>query len=124
VNHSLEEIFYVERQLQQAMLNNDVQVLKHLLHDELVFTDQTGNVVGKQADIASHASKALQLAELKFVEAPIVRLHGETAIVAAKTQLQGTFLGTPIAGLYRYLRVWSFQAKHWQIIAGNVSIIA
>jgi hypothetical protein len=51
VNHSLEEILHVERQLQQAMMRNDVQALERLLHDELVFTEFTGMVIGKHDDI-------------------------------------------------------------------------
>lgn len=123
MNHSLEEILRVEQKLQQAMLNNDVPALERLIHDKLVFTDFTGAVVGKQDDLASHATHTLQLTELAFVEAPVTQLFGETAIVAVKTHLTGTFHGNPFAEYYRYLRVWFFQDERWQIIAGNVSII-
>ena len=73
MNHSLEEILHVERQLQQAMVKNDVQALERLLHDDLVFTFYTGAIVGKQEDLASHASHTLQLTELAFVEPPVTR---------------------------------------------------
>ena len=124
MNHSLEEILHVEQQLQQAMLNNDVQALEQLLHDDLVFTFYTGAIVGKQEDLASHASHTLQLTELAFVEPPVTRFYGETAIVVVKAHLKGTFQGTPIDSFYRYLRVWLFQEGRWQIVAGNVSVIA
>ena len=124
MNHSLEEILHVERQLQQAMVANDLQVLELLLHDELVFTDFTGAVVGKHDDIESHASGAINLTALDFVEAPVTRLYGEMAIVAVKAHVTGTFQGTPFAGFYRYLRVWLFQEERWQIVAGNVSLVA
>jgi ketosteroid isomerase-like protein len=123
VNHPLEEILQVERQLQQAMMKNDVPALERLLHDDLVFTFYTGTLVGKQEDLASHASHTLQLTELAFVEPPVTRLYGATAIVVVKAHLQGTFQGTPFAGFYRYLRVWLWQEERWQIVAGNVSVI-
>jgi ketosteroid isomerase-like protein len=123
VNHSLEEILHVERQLQQAMVKNDVQALEQLLYDELLFTDFTGTVVGKRDDIESHASGAISLTALDFVEAPVTRLYGETAVVAVKAHVKGTFQGTPFAGFYRYLRVWIFQEDRWQIVAGNVSVV-
>jgi ketosteroid isomerase-like protein len=47
---------HAEKQLQQAMVNNDVQALERLLHDDLVFIDVEGNVQGKRDDIESHAS--------------------------------------------------------------------
>ncbi|WP_126629194.1 nuclear transport factor 2 family protein [Dictyobacter alpinus] len=36
MQHSLEEIVHAEAQLQQAMVNNDVQALERLIHDDLV----------------------------------------------------------------------------------------
>ena len=124
MKHSLEEILHVEQQLQQAMMKNDVQTLERLLHDDLVFNFYTGTIVGKQEDLASHASHTLQLTELAFVEPPVTRFYGETAIVAVLAHLKGTFQGTPLDSLCRYLRVWHFQEERWQIVAGNVSIIA
>jgi ketosteroid isomerase-like protein len=124
MDHPLEEIVHVEGQLQQAMLKNDVQALEQLLHDDLVFTFYTGTLVGKDEDLASHASHTLQLTELAFVEPPVTRLYGETAIVSVLAHLKGTFQGIPIDSFYRYLRVWLFQEERWQIVAGNVSLIA
>ena len=109
MEHSLEEIVQSEEQLQHAMLTNDVLALERLLHDELLFTDFTGALIGKHDDIAAHASDTIHLTELEFVEAPVMRVYGETAIVVVKAHLKGTFQGTPFAGFYRYLRVWLFQ---------------
>lgn len=108
MEHSLEEIVHAEEQLQQAMVKNDVPALERLLHAELVFTDYTGIVIGKQEDLASHESDAIHLTQLEFVESPVTRFYGETAIVVVKAHLKGTFQGTPFAGFYRYLRVWLF----------------
>jgi ketosteroid isomerase-like protein len=124
VNHSVEEILHVEKQLQQAMMKNDVQALERLLHDELTFIGLEGNVHGKQDDLASHAARALQLTELAFVEPPAPRFYGEMAIVVVKAHMKGTFQGTPFDGFYRYLRMWLLQDKRWQIVAGNVSLVA
>ena len=124
MEHSLEEIVHGEEQLQHAMLTNDVPALERLLHDELLFTDFTGNVIGKQDDIAGHASDTIHLTELEFVEAPVTRMYGETAIVVVKAHLKGIFQGSSFAGFYRYLRVWLFQEERWQAVAGNVSVVA
>lgn len=123
MERSLEEILHAEQQLQQAMLKNDVPTLEHLLHENLIFTDQTGNVLGKEDDITSHTSNVLHFSELEFIESPVVQFHGEVAIVAVKAQIKGTFQETPFEALYRFLRVWLFQEGHWQIIAANISTI-
>jgi ketosteroid isomerase-like protein len=124
VNHSLEEIMHVEQQLQQAMVKDDVQALRRLLHDDLVFTDFTGTVVGKHEDLDGHASGSMQITELEFVETPVTRLYGETAVVTVKAHVKGIYQGTPSAGFYRYLRVWLFQEERWQVVAGNISVVS
>lgn len=124
MNHSLEDILHVEQHLQQAMMKNDVATLERLLHDELMFTDFTGTVVGKREDLDGHASGSMQITEIAFVEPPVIRLYGETAIATVKAHVKGIYQGTPSAGFYRYLRVWLFQEDRWQVVAGNISVVS
>ncbi len=124
MNHSIEEIVHAEEQLQQAMVNNDVQALERLIHDDLVFIDGEGNVQGKRDDIESHASGAVVQTAVEFVEEPVMQLHGESAIVAVKVHVQMRLQGKPLEAFCRYLRVWLFQDERWQIISGTVRIIS
>jgi ketosteroid isomerase-like protein len=124
VNHSLEEIVHAEKQLQQAMVNNDVQALERLLHDDLVFIDVEGNVQGKRDDIESHASGAVVQTAVEFVEEPMMQLHGENAVVAVKAYVQVQLQGKPVEAHCRYLRVWLFQDERWQILSGAVRILS
>lgn len=124
MSHSLDEIRDVERQLQQAMVKNDVQALARLIHDDLVFIDVEGNVQGKRDDIESHASGTVVQTAVEFVEEPVMRLHGESAVVAVKAHIKVRLQGNPVEALCRYLRVWLFQDGHWQIISGAVRIIS
>ncbi len=124
MSHSLDEICDVERQLQQAMVKNDVRALERLIHDDLVFIDVEGNVQGKRDDIESHASGAVIQTAVEFVEEPVMQLHGETAVVAVKAYIKVQLQGNPVEALCRYLRVWLFQDERWQIISGAVRIIS
>ncbi|QBD80811.1 nuclear transport factor 2 family protein [Ktedonosporobacter rubrisoli] len=124
MNHSLEEIVHAEKQLQQAMVNNDVQALERLLHDDLVFIDAEGNVQGKREDIESHASGAMVQTAMEFVEEPIMQFYGESAVVAVKAHVKVQLQGKPLEAFCRYLRIWQFQDERWQIIAGTVRIIS
>ena len=124
MSHSLEEIIHVEKQLQQAMVNNDVQALERLIHDDLVFIDAEGNVQGKRDDIESHASGAVVQTAVEFVEEPVMHFYGENAIVAVKAHVQVRVQGKPLEAFCRYLRVWLFQDERWQIISGAVRIIS
>jgi ketosteroid isomerase-like protein len=124
MSHSLNEIRDVELQLQQAMVKNDVQALERLIHDDLVFIDVEGNVQGKHDDIESHASGAVVQTAVEFVEEPVMQLHGETAVVAVKAYVKVQLQGKPVEALCRYLRVWLFQDKRWQILSGAVRILS
>ena len=124
MNHSLEEIVHAEKQLQQAMVNNDVQALERLIHDDLVFIDVEGNVQGKRDDIESHASGAVVQTAVEFVEEPIMQFYGESAIVVVKAHVKVRVQGKPLEAFCRYLRVWLFQDERWQIISGAVRIIS
>ena len=124
MGHSLDEIRDVERQLQQAMVKNDVQTLGRLIHDDLVFIDVEGNVQGKRDDIESHASGAVVQTAVEFVEEPVMQVHGETAVVAVKAYVKVQLQGNPVEALCRYLRVWLFQDDRWQIISGTVRILS
>ena len=124
MSHSLDEIRDVERQLQQAMVNNDVQALERLIHDDLVFIDVEGNVQGKRDDIDSHASGAMVQTAVEFVEEPVMQLHGETAVVAVKAHVKAQLQGNPVEALCRYLRVWLFQDERWQILSGAIRILS
>ena len=124
MSHSLDEIRDVERQLQQAMVKNDVQALERLIHDDLVFIDVEGNVQGKRDDIDSHASGAVVQTAVEFVEEPVMQLHGETAVVAVKAHVKVQLQGNPVEALCRYLRVWLFQDERWQILSGGVRILS
>lgn len=124
MSHTLDEIHDVEQQLQQAMVKNDVPALERLIHDDLVFIDIEGNVQGKHNDIESHASGAVVQTAIEFVEAPVMHLHGETAVVAVKVHVKVQLQGNPAEALCRYLRVWLFQDERWQIISGAVHILS
>src|SRR5688500_9895097 len=106
MNHSLEEIIDAEKQLQQAMVKNDVPALERLIHDDLVFIDPEGNVQGKRDDIESHASGAVVQTAVEFVEEPVIQFYGESAVVAVKAHVKVRVQGQPLEAFCRYLRVW------------------
>lgn len=124
MNHSLEEIIDAEKQLQQAMVKNDVQALEQLIHDNLVFIDPEGNVQGKRNDIESHASGAVVQTAVEFVEEPVIQFYGESAVVAVKAHVKVRVQGQPLEAFCRYLRVWMFRDGRWQIVSGAVRIIS
>jgi ketosteroid isomerase-like protein len=113
------EVREVEERLRAAMLASDVAALTDLLHDELVFRGPDGAIVGKEADLASHAAHRLRLTRLEFEEIR-VEVDGHIALVTVLAILAGTFDGKVCDGNYRYTRRWRKTDGRWQVIAGAV----
>lgn len=66
-----QEVRDAEERLRVAMLANDVAVLAHLIHDDLVFTGPDGAIVRKKDDLAAHAVRRLRLTRLDLQETSI-----------------------------------------------------
>lgn len=118
------EIVNAEEQLRLAMLASDVDVLHELLAPNLIFTNHFGHVMSKQDDLAAHQSGMFKIKELKPSEQHI-QLHGKTAVVSVRMQLEGTYDGNPANGDFRFTRVWALSsAGAWHVVAAHAGIVA
>lgn len=116
------EIEQLEERLRQAMLASDVSTLEQLLDDELVFTMHTGMLLGKAADLQTHASGQLRIAELVPAQQKI-QVRGNTAIVTVQMRVSGTFSGASFSEALRYTRVWQRLDGSWRVVAGHASVV-
>ncbi len=110
----------LEEKLRQAMLDSDVAVLDELIADNLIFTAPTGEVVGKQADLAAHRTGAIEFTQIEPIDHQI-QPYGDCIVVAVKTQLTGRQNGQAFSGTYCYTRLWVKLQDRWQIGGGHVS---
>ncbi len=115
-----QEVRDAEEQLRQAMLANDVEALRRLLHDDLTFTGPDGDIVQKDDDLDAHAKKRLRLSGL-VLEGLEVKVAGPVAHTQVKAMLTGTYDGAPASGPYKYTRSWKKHDGRWQVIAGRVT---
>ena len=119
-----DEIIQAEENLRQAMLASDVEALEELLSPELIFTTHTGQVVGKQDDLAAHRSGLFTLEKLVPSEQRLKILGESNAIFSVRMRLSGKFAGAPIEGDFRYTRVWlKSKDGKWRIAAGHACIV-
>ncbi len=117
------QIRQAEERLRLAMLHSDVPTLDELLSPDLIFTMHTGQVVGKQDDLATHQSGVLTFREIAYSDQRL-RLHGDVAIVSVRVHISAAFAGVNAEGDYRFTRIWAPSATGaWQVIAGHASEI-
>jgi ketosteroid isomerase-like protein len=114
-------VIEAEERLRQAMMYNDVAVLDELISPDLLFTDHFGQLATKEADLAAHEARLLQVTGIEPSERRI-QLHTDFAVVSVLMHLTGSYGGIPIDQHIRYTRVWSpSDSGALQIVAGHMS---
>lgn len=114
----LAQIQRVERQLMDAQLASDADVLDTLLADDLTFVGPDGRLYSKADDLQAHRSGLMRLTYSSPHE-PVIKLLPPVAIVAVVVELQGFMGEQPIAGSFHYTRVWADQHGSWRVVAGH-----
>lgn len=117
-----DDLHAAEAALRQAQLINDAEALDRLLDNALVFTGPDGALYGKADDLHAHRQRWLRLTRLEPSEERVQRF-GSIAVVSVRMEMAGSFKDTPIAGPYRYTRVWCKRPEGWRIVAGHVSAV-
>jgi glycosyltransferase involved in cell wall biosynthesis len=110
----------LETRLILALKTNNIAELDALLHNNVIFTNQNGHLLNKEADLESHRSGELEVYDVETSEQHI-NLFGDTAIVSVVKNMNGEFAGHAFVGIYRYTRVWKNDGVKWQIIAAHSS---
>lgn len=113
-----EQIILLEQQLKEAISTSNVDFLKEVLHDDLLFIAPNGSVITKPIDLLSHESGQMVVEKITstFEE---VNFIDDCAIVVLVYETVGTMLGNKINGKYRYIRVWKRFNDDMKIIAGS-----
>lgn len=111
-------IIIMEEKLMSAIKIGDVTLLDDMLHDNLVFINQSGTVISKSQDLDMHRSGRMSIHSIdaKDVEINII---GESAVVNLTLSLQGLFDDVPFAGTFKYLRIWQSINGAWKVIAAS-----
>lgn len=112
------EIELMEFELADAIRLNKVNDLKHLLHDELLAIAPNGLTITKEMDLASHAAGEMVVHKLK-VTVEETHIIDDTAICTVVYDTKGRMMGEPIAGKFKYLRVWKKFDDGFKVIAAS-----
>lgn len=118
----LEPIQQAEHRLRQAMLSGDVAELDALLADDVHAVGPDGTLLGKAEDLAAHRAGTLRFTAIDILETVIQRVP-DVAIAFVLADLRVTVGGQPVAGRYRYTRVWIEASGAWQVVAAHISAV-
>jgi ketosteroid isomerase-like protein len=109
-----------ERALQAAMLAGDVAELDRLLHPQLLAVGPDGRLIDKAADLESHRSGVVEIAELREEEVHVT-VFGDTAVTFVVLAFRAKIAGDDASGRMRYTRTWTRAGDTWRVVAAHIS---
>ena len=108
----------MELTLIEGIKTSNVSLLDKLLHNDLLFIAPNGQTITKAMDLDSHRAGHMHVEQL-IPSIENIHLMGDNAVVVVVYDTKGKMLGNPIAGKFRYLRVWKKTTDGLQVIGGS-----
>jgi len=98
----------------QAYESKDLKTLDGIFDEGFVHVDSDGRLLNKPEMLEYvQAADSLQY----IVEAMVVKLHGNTAVVTGLYRMKGVERGKPFARKGRFVDTWLFKNGRWVAIA-------
>ena len=98
----------------QACEHKDLRTLDAILDDDFFHVDTDGKVQNKaEVLVAVQTSEPLHY----LMEAMVVQMHNDTAIVTGLYQIKGISHGVPFLATRRFVDTWLLKNGRWVIIA-------
>ena len=108
------KIVALENLWNQAAEARDIVAMGRILDDAFVYVDPEGRLLTKTEVLADvKASHGLRFA----LEAMVVHLHGETAVVTGIYKMEGMEGGKPFVRRDRFVDTWRYKNGYWVSIA-------
>lgn len=120
---ALDQVVKLEEDVIKAMLKSDVKELDSLISDELIFTDHTGQIITKAADIEAHRSGNLRINSIEPSE-QLIKIFNDTAVVTVLKKIKGQYLDDPFEGKIRFSRIWINRDNSWKIVAVHSTVVS
>ena len=107
----------------RLLASADIAGLDNLLTDDFVLIDVfRGAEISRSALLALLESGQLRFAPVRPMDVT-VRLHGTTAIITGRTDMHGSFDGTPFAAASRYTHIYVHRSDGWHLAAAQGTMI-
>lgn len=117
-----QEVIQYEEKFLQALRDTNIEAIRDLIHDRLIYNNPMGKVLTKEMDTDDFRASNPIIESFECIERQI-QLFGDTAILTTIVHLKGNFGGHQIDGKSRFLRTWKKFEDGWKIIgAASVNL--
>jgi ketosteroid isomerase-like protein len=118
---STRAVLAVERQWNDARAHGDVATLDRILVDDWTVTHANGNTDAKSKYLADLESGARTFTGSVTEDDVIVRVYGDTAVVAGSSDSAVTFNGQRQGGKLHFTRVYVKRGGAWKMIVSHAT---
>lgn len=113
---AVEEVLRVEREWARALTARDLDALRRIYADDLVYVHSGGNAETKPEFLARVESGGLRYQKVELVE-PKVRVYGDAAVVNGTFDVDVQVDGRPVSTRVVYVHVYARQDGRWRLVA-------
>lgn len=113
-----DQIKKLEEEWANGAIKGDASVVDRFEADDIVSTDPSGRVTGKQQDVQDVKSGELKFESMNLSDVK-VSVYGNTAVATGVNTLKGTYKGKDISGEYRFTDTWVKRNGQWQVVASQ-----
>jgi ketosteroid isomerase-like protein len=118
----VDEILQVERHWAAALVNRDLEALRRLYADDLVYVHSNGRVESKTEILGRIESGDLRYHKVDLI-APKARLYGGAAVVNGSFDASVDVTGRRIDARVIYIHVYSREGSGWRLVAHQVTLL-
>jgi hypothetical protein len=105
----------LEKQLQNAVIQNDLATLQKIIHPNFTYTDEFGTMYKCLADLQAHSSHVIIVKSIS-VRNREVNYFENVAVINYNELRKGTLSGEPYEANYFVSRVWKKNSK-WRLLS-------
>jgi len=99
----------------QALVKKDLAALERIWTDDYVFVNGHGKLLTKADRVADIRSGHSSNESIQHEEEPVVKMHGDSALVLSRVTIVGKYSGREVSSEFRSVHVWTKEDNRWRL---------
>lgn len=118
---TLENLEYLEDRLLEAIVSGDLATLKKMIHNTIVYTNESGEVFIGIKRLPINNPNILKIDTIEVLERSI-HIYRNVAIVTTHEKRTGEFRHMGFTNEYKLTRTWKNCNNGWKLIAATENL--
>jgi ketosteroid isomerase-like protein len=106
----------------KVIVAKDEAAIAGNMAEDFRIIDRRGNIEGKKAFVDGILDPKLTI-DPYTVEDFEVRIYGDTALLSGRSNMTGTYEGTPFKSNYRYIDIYVRKGGVWKIVSVQITAL-